>query len=328
MYLCSCNSRNQDINVERIADYEYTVISDSVYSRMPGSIFYQNGILYWHDVFSSESFIHAIDVETHKELQSFGNIGSGPEEFTTPLLSLLPSSGFLINDAQKKLEILYQIDKETDSLFVYAREYENKQKTTRLLYLDHSGLLYLCPAEEKPFYVKLDDTEGVCKGLQPIKEKITNGFDIFQGNIAYNSHNKSLVFCALGFPYMSVYQVENQDIKLKTELKSSVEYTISDGKLILDKDVRKGAMELALTNNYVVTLQRDEMVEGELPQAKQARDLSVLPHSLFIYDYDLNLIKIINMPFPLLRLCGDINSGSIYAIIANPDFMIIKIDLA
>lgn len=325
--LSSCNSKKQNTNVEHTTNQEYTVITDSIYSQMPGSIFYQNGILYWQDVFSPESFVHAIDVNTKKELQSFGNIGSGPTEFTTPLLSLSPVSGLLINDAQKKLEILYQIDKKADSLFVSIKEYENRQEATRLLYLDNNDLIYLCPGKDNPFYIKFDDTEGVYKGQQPIKEKITNGFNVFQGNIAYNSQKGILVFSALRFPYLSVYKIENRDVKLETELKHPLEYTISDGELKLDKNVKEGAMELALTKSHIITLQRDELVEGEVPHAKQPRDLSVLPHSLFIYDYDLNLLKIINMPFPLLRLCGDIDSESIYAIAANPEFMIIKLDL-
>ena len=53
--------------------------------------------------------------------------------------------------------------------------------------------------------------------------------------------------------------------------------------------------------------------------------MSTLPRSLFVYDYDLNLIKIINMPFPLLRLCGDFDSDDCYIIGANPEFEILKI---
>lgn len=196
---CSCHSGKHTEEVKHIANPEYTVISDSIYSNMPGSIFYQEGILYWHDVFSSGSFIHALDVKTKKEIQSFGHMGNGPEEFSTPLLSLSPSGGLLINDARKGLEILYQTDRKTDSLRTSVREYENKPMATRLLYLKTNELLYVCPAEKKPFYIKYGDAEGVYGGVQPIAGEIANGFDVFQGQIAYNPHRDALAFCAFGF---------------------------------------------------------------------------------------------------------------------------------
>lgn len=69
-------------------------------------------------------------------------------------------------------------------------------------------------------------------------------------------------------------------------------------------------------------------MEGEALAPKYPRDMSALPRSLFIYDYDLELKKIVNMPFAMLRLCGDDNGNYIYAIAVNPDFSIIRIDLS
>lgn len=45
------------------------------------------------------------------------------------------------------------------------------------------------------------------------------------------------------------------------------------------------------------------------------------------YDYNLNLKKIINMPFRMLRLCGDVESNTVYAMAINPEFELISIDL-
>ena len=325
--LGSCTSGTQKKEVERVADQKYTVVSDSIYSRMPGSMFYQDGILYWHYVFSPEGFIHAIETGTRRELCSFGAMGDGPEEFSVPLLSLSPASGFLVNDGSKKLEVLYQVHKETGSLSVSAREYENRQDAVRFLYLANGDKVYLCPNASRPFYVKPNLGEGKYEGSFPINEKIANGFDLFQGQLVYNPVKEVMVYSAFSFPYMAVYKTGKGNIKMDAELKPSVGYTLTEGELHLDPSEEKGAMELGLTKDYVVTLQRDRQVEGEAPQPRHARDTSTLPHSLFVYDYELNLTRIIHMPFPMLRLCGDAQTNSIYAVAVNPEFMIIKIDL-
>lgn len=87
-------------------------------------------------------------------------------------------------------------------------------------------------------------------------------------------------------------------------------------------------MGLALTKRSIVTLDRDVVTEGEKTESKSPRDLSVLPHSLFVYDYNLNLTHIVNTKFPILRICGDTKTDFMYAIVLAPDYTLIKIDLS
>ena len=74
-------------------------------------------------------------------------------------------------------------------------------------------------------------------------------------------------------------------------------------------------------------LQRDDEVEETMDRKTEGRDMSSIPSSLFVYDYNLNLKKIINMPFRMLRLCGDVESNTVYAMAINPEFELISIDL-
>ena len=76
-------------------------------------------------------------------------------------------------------------------------------------------------------------------------------------------------------------------------MKTDIEYSVVQNELKLGKGNSKGLTELALTKENIVMLQRDIEVEGELPKPKSPRDISTLPRSLFVYDYDLNLKKII-----------------------------------
>jgi hypothetical protein len=66
---CSCSKKNAD--VQRISSQVYEVVSDSIYTRMPGTILYQDGILYWEDPTSFENFIHAVDIKKKTEVVAF-----------------------------------------------------------------------------------------------------------------------------------------------------------------------------------------------------------------------------------------------------------------
>lgn len=322
--LFSCQSGKD--SVERVDNLEYETVVDTILSRMPGSIFYQDGLVYWHDALSSTRFVRVVDVSDGHELDGFGDVGSGPEEFTYPLLSLSPDGGFYLNDGNKPLEQLYRLNRSNDSLHVSKSAYDLIPRTTRMLHLKDDTRFYLCPGEEKMFLTVQKGKEyrnGVC----PVSEAVSNRYDIVQGNVSYNAVNGKLVYSAMRLPYLAVYDWTTGGWQLDKELKSSFDYTLSDGEMKLSEK-SSGAMELALTKDYIVLLQRDNEVEGSPSAPKFPRDMSVLPRSLFVYDYELELKKIVNMPFALLRLCGDENSDKVYAIAANPDFSLIRMDLS
>ena len=82
-----------------------------------------------------------------------------------------------------------------------------------------------------------------------------------------------------------------------------------------------------MTKDYVVGLQRDEAVEGKVPANVQGRDPKALPHSLFVYDDNLKLMGILNLDVPIVRLCGDGDTNELYAVVVNPEYSIVKINL-
>lgn len=323
--LLSCSPKKTD--VVRVNTPRYSLVTDSLFTRMPGSLFYQQGIVYWQDVFSSEGFMHAVDASTGKEWCRFGTMGNGPKDFTFPLLSVSVDGGFYINDLEKELEIFYQPVGEQDSLHIAVGSYQRKPDVTRLVRLNNGELLYFTPYEEVPFHVCKGDT-WYSGGKYPLQEQIANAYDIFQGNVLYNPQNACVVYSTLRYPYLAVYRVGDGKLSLEKELEDPASYRIQEGNLIIDgKQTAEGAMELALTSNHIVTLQRDVVTEGEKPKSSSPLDLAVLPRSLFVYDYALELTKIITLPFPVLRICGDTESNVVYIIGANPEFGIYQLNL-
>lgn len=322
----SCSGKN--VEVQRISNLEYVVVSDSIYTRMPGTILYQDGIVFWEDPISFDNIIHAVDVKNRTELLAFGNRGEGPNDFTETIMSLDSEGGIIVNDLNKPLEIHFQVNIDKKSVSFSSYKYDCDNKATRLLYLDKGKVLYHYPEAEKMFQVK-ENTSEYSFGERPIKEKMNNAYDIFQGQIAYNPQRRLLVYSNLIFPYLSIYKrLDSEGWSQIGEWKENLDYTISEGKLNFAPDSKKGAMELALTNDYIVLLQRDtEMEENISNKDMRGRNMASLPRSLFVYDYDLNLKKIVNMPFPTLRLCGDVETNTVYAMSVNPEFELIKLEL-
>ena len=106
--LANCTT-NEKKEIERINDINYSVITDSIYSSMPGTISAIDGNVYWHDATGIENFIHVVNIRSGKELCSFGNKGDGPDDFVLPIPSVSPTKGFFLNDTEKGIEVYRNI---------------------------------------------------------------------------------------------------------------------------------------------------------------------------------------------------------------------------
>ena len=80
---------------------------------------------------------------------------------------------------------------------------------------------------------------------------------------------------------------------------------------------------MVLTKDFIVAIQRD-YENDRTSETAVLKDLSLLPQTLFVYDYDGKLHKIINFKVPITSIAGDIKTNTIYAIYADPDFRLGK----
>lgn len=321
--LSACVSEKQP-EVQRVSDVKYSTVTDSIYTMMPGRLLARRGYVYWQDVKATEKVIHVVDAVSGKETGSFGTIGEGPDDFTMPLPSVSPD-GFYLDDLQKGISHLYTVGKE--GIQVEKGQVAADGEVTQLVHVDKHTTVTLTPGKDQPFQVTVHGrTEP--GGQFPVAEKYSNSFYLHQGNIAFNSDHKLLVYSSLTFPYLATYSLKKGRLSLQRELSEEVSYTVQDGQLVMDKGSRRGAMELGLTKHHIVTLDRDVVTEGERPQGASPRDPSTLPRSLFIHDYGLHLTHILTLPFPVLRICGDVESDQVYAIVLNPEYSLIKVDVS
>ena len=258
--MSGCASEKKKQELERVSNIAYTTITDSIYSSMPGKITALNGRVYWHDVTEADNFIHVVDASSGKEVYSFGNMGDGPNDFAMPIPSV-STEGFYLSDLQKGIEHLFVFG-EDGACHVDRGSLEKNSEVTRMLHVGKSTIIALTPGAENLFKVSCNGTTQA-GGKFPLSEKVGNAFYLYQGNMDYNANRNRLVYSSMSFPYLATYSLDGCKLSLDKELPEKIDYTVQDGNLVTAKDSKRGAMELALTKNHIVTLDRDVVVEGD-----------------------------------------------------------------
>jgi len=325
LFLLSCKVDSQK-KIERVS-LNIEIISDSIYTRMPGRLFKISKHIVWQDPFESNGFIHVIDVETKKEVGVMGNVGQGPKEFNTPSINKGSKNTLLIFDLNTKRQAIFSLD----SLILHKDYYiplynASNKKVTRKIQLNDKSIISLTPEKTQPF--KIEKNELIIEfGSSPINEQIENGYNIFQGSIAYNENKKILVYSVIYFPYIAIYKrIDEFNFKLQNEHKEEVQYDISNNKLILSKNNRSGISEMTLTKDYIVTIQRD-YERKKTEESTIGMDFEKLPQTIFLYNYKGELQKIADVGIPILRIAGDIESNDLYAFGVDPEFVLVKCEL-
>lgn len=318
LLLLSACSYNKSIETERIT-VEPTIVYDSIESRMPGRLMVCDEYIVWTDPFTSEDQVHIIDSKTLKEVGKVVNVGNGPEEFLTPDFSLSDDKELIVYDMNNDKMAVYALDdikKGQRSPGSIAKE--KTKGLTRLIKISNGDFISFDPNSAYPFQT----WKGNRFGQYPFGNEIDNNYNVSQGNIAYNPDKNMLVYATISFPYMAAYKREKDQFELLWEQKGDWDYSILDNKIVLDRK-RNGSMELALTKDYIVTLQRDYSTDPT-HEERVGRDFTKLPQTLFFYDYKSNLRKIVNLGMPVLRIAAACKDNTVYAIVVNPDFMLVK----
>lgn len=319
--LLSACSYNENMETERIT-MEPTIVYDNIESRMPGMLMVCGEFAVWTDPFVTEGQSHILDLKEKKEIGKFVNVGNGPKEFITPAFSLSDDKELIVHDMNGDKMAIYAIGNAQEGQELAGSFFDKKtQGLTRLIKIGNNDFISFDPNSTFPFQT----ANGHNFGKYPFGNEIDNNYNVSQGNIAYNPDKKIFVYSTISFPYMAAYKKEKDKFELLWEQKGDLDYSISENKIVLDKK-KKGSMELALTKDYIVTLQRDYQSDPT-NEAKVGRDFTKLPQTLFLYDYKSNLRKIVDLGMPVLRIAADIKNNVVYAIVVNPDFMIAKCEL-
>lgn len=98
-----------------------------------------------------------------------------------------------------------------------------------------------------------------------------------------------------------------------------------NGKIKLD-DTKRGIHSLALSKDYIIAIQRD-YEKDQTDENTVGWDLSKNPTTLFIYDYNLRFLNVVDLGMPISHLDANSENNLIYAISVKQDYVLVSYDL-
>jgi len=301
------------------------IIVDDLESMMPGQLEVIQDYLLWTNPFTIDKFVHILDKNTRLEKEQIISRGVGPDEFSNPMISTYVDNSFVVYEAQLKKQFNITITKDRLSLDRLFWDYGGESASiTRMIPLQNKEFVTFDPSQDQPFTFYGGD-DSYTFGNLPYEGELNNRYDAFQGEIKYNRFQEVLVYSNFSFPYLSLYKKRDGKFETVKSVFFSDDYQIINGSFRANAS-KKGMGDLSLTRDYIVTLERDYSIDGT-DEKTVGRDFSKLPQTIFLYDYDLKLKKIINMGMPILRIASDPNNNTVYAIGLHPDFVIVEFEI-
>src|SRR5690554_2333018 len=317
---------NACVHVKKEIPYEYMqadVMYEDMVTKLPGSIFIKDSIFVWHDVFARDSFLNVINLNSRSPVGRYGKIGRGPQEFTTPMLGDCFNDEVIIYDANGSFQTIFQIGPYLKGEKQYKTlPYTIKWFCTAVVRIGNNEFVCLQP-DQPSFLLHILQEDAESFGISPFNYEYTNGYDVNQGHIAYNYHNETLVYAMIGYPFLAIYRKYDDGFKLVGKNEGDQSYSFSKKKIILDSK-RRGIFSIALTQNYIIAHQRD-YAQNVSNERSAGLDVSKAPSTLFLYNYNGDLVKIVDLGVPIVRLNSNFHSRVLYAVVANPDYSLVRV---
>lgn len=302
----------------------FQLLNDELLTTMPGKLIVMDRYLAWEDPFSRDYFVHVHDKASGDTVGSMGRVGKGPEEFVTGGISQYSIDNcFFATDANGNTQGYLSVD----SLV-------QKRKNFIPLSAEEKGERPAMWELERNLFVGMtEDGDADCLkanihgrettfGVYPIREVTQH----LAGDKAYDAASGLFVYTSYDIPYLALYKKEQYTFKLQWECHPGTKtYEVVNDKLQFDRKV-KGVRGVCMSKDYIVTLQRDQS-HDPMDESTVGRDASKCPRTVFLYDYDGHLVKIVDLGMPVMRIAADRGDNTLYAIGVNPEFALVKYEL-
>jgi len=326
LIVCSSCSNDSEKNIARI-DGKYEVLNKEILTTFPADMFYVKNHVVWFGPFDSDYCLHVMDPKTGKEVGVMGKHGQGPDEFVSPTAMDVPWNDMIfVADANGKTMGNLSVDS------LLAR----KRPLVRLELGDRE-------IRNQGYFLRLDDSLfiGVNRNGEPKPFRLysngkTSEFGNYQlkgipiqfgSNFRYNPEKKVLAtICSGPMKYLATYHLENNLFKLMGEVTSKVEYKKDNGNIFMTKGSDHCIWRICMTKDYIVGIERDQK-KDKTDDSKIGRQFGKNPTTLFVYDYNVNLLKIIDYKVPICDITADTKTNVVYAIACTPDFTFVKMEI-
>lgn len=331
IYICICISACKTPNTPVVRIHlSPQIITDSLYTMLPGKIQLCDHYCIWQDAFAADTFLHVVDLNTGQEIGKMGKIGRGPEEFLSPNPFGSFGKHVLVMDDNLTKCAIYSIDSLEASRNPYIPHSNIPLNGIGdIVAIDTSTFIALQFTDPVPFHV-IHNGQTISRfGEFPIPDSISNTFDVLQGTLAYHPEKEQMLYSTNRFPYFALYTKNNDgSFKLKKEYARPIRYTIKSKYATLSKNNQAAFRDPTFTKDYIIFRKQDE--EHPLPKQEKTtgvRDLSSLPQSIYVFDYHLNLQKIIHLDMSLLRITGTPKNNTIHILGLKNSYCIAQCDI-
>lgn len=321
LFIVSCKNKNTVV-FESIKDE--IIISDTIYTRMPGDLLVLDDFVVWIDPFANKNFLHILDKEDGHEVERFGNIGQGPNDFLSPRVSSVDDNRIFIYDSNAKKNAFVDFQKNAERLTFLPLPQD--ELVTQKIFAEPLGFVSLKPNDYEFIEILKEDYSYSLDSWVKDKE-LKNRFEVFQGNIGYNIKKKILVYAPRFFPFFRLYKQNSEgQLEFEKECGEQAKFDIANNELLFNKDSFSGCFDMTLSKDYIILLHYQPQKTNE-EMKELGRDFSKLPQKFLLYDYNGKLKRIVDAKMPVLRIASNSNDNDLYFIALSPEYTLYKCSL-
>ena len=317
----SC-SNNQLEKVERLK-VQVEILNPDLEIQYAGNFLVTHKCLVLQDPFRPSGVIKLLDTESGNEIFSFIDIGQGPQEFVTPMFNSYFNNLLNIFDVNSLKKAQFDLDSLYEGKISInpTRLYQND--IIYLIMLGDNEFVAGVMGNENPFCFIQNDSSMYEFGNYPIQEDITNAFNVFQGTILYNNERNIMGYATFHTPYLSLYEYKEKAFSLLWETRfAKAKYYISNHNLRWENNHVCGISGFAFTRDYIAC-----MVKEMYDRDATGRSKENMARAIYLYDYEGNLKKILDIDLHSLRISADPESNLVYLVGMDDGWCLARIDL-
>jgi hypothetical protein len=291
--------------------------------QFPGQFVVERQCFILFDPFVTSECVKVLDRETGEKTVGFLNTGQGPDEFNMPWCGYSANDTLTIFDLniKKKIECnLDSLSKGKASVHPIRFPHDHVLQLARLGTNRYAAGIF---DSQTPFVLMQDDEIIHEFGKYPVEGVVTNISDRFQGTILYNEERHVLAYATFETPYLSLYQQEgNVFMQLWESRFANAHYSISNDQLRWDNDQPAGIHEFAFTRDYIACLVKEMRLNKSSGRTKEH-----MAGTIYLYKYDGELVKILELDIPSVRIGATTDSNVVYLISLGEEYCLTKLDL-
>lgn len=304
------------------------VVVEEVHVRVPGQLMIADDFIVFQDMASADTILNVYDKTTGGYVTGVGVIGNGSGEFVSPQVIKGLNNDIFMRDLDGDYSAIYSLDGLMSGgdfcTEIPLPVYDNVLSGA---FVSDNEYLMLKPENDfHLFRVCNRDKMIYSFGQTPLEKKIVsdNMPALYNGELHYNPHTEYML-CRFFFPLVHLYKKESGYFRLVgTKELGRYEFVEKEGRVLAEPLEPCRTQMACLTKNYVVLLD-DGRMDEEKRESLNAPAIS--RRQLIALDQELKEEKVIDVNMDIFSIGSDGQSDTLYLLVADPDFKIVKVEL-